>query len=217
MLAFLHTAQAHVETFSALVRASAPTLAMRHEVRAELLARAVAAGSVTAALQSEIDGVVRTLASDGARLVVCTCSTIAAAAEATTVAHCPVLRIDRPMAEEAVASGRRILVLAALSSTLVPTRALLTQVAAHAGRSPVIVEALCDGAWPLFESGDRLGYAARIAATIEAVAAPGDVVLLAQASMAPALDLVTDLGIPVLCSPSSGVKAALTRYRGLEP
>jgi hypothetical protein len=50
-------------------------------------------------------------------------------------------------------------------------------------------------------------------ATLEAVAGPRDLVLLAQASMAPAAELLTHLGIPVLSSPRLGLEAAITSYR----
>lgn len=211
MLAFLHTAHAHVETFGRLVRELDDAIPVRHEVREDLLAGALAAGAITDAVRAEIATAVRALADDGARVIVCTCSTLGGAAEATPVSGRVVMRIDRPMAEQAVASGRRILVLAALRSTFQPTVALLHEISSDAGRPIDVVEVLCERAWRLFEAGDRPGYAAEIARTIEATALPGDLVLLAQASMAPAAELVRHLDIPVLSSPRSGVEAAVSR------
>jgi hypothetical protein len=72
---------------------------------------------------------------------------------------------------------------------------------------------LCGEAWPLFESGDLSAYARVIADSIAQTARAGDVVVLAQASMAPAERLVQHLGIPVLSSPRSGVWGALSKYR----
>ncbi|WP_437813813.1 hypothetical protein [Sorangium sp. So ce1078] len=213
MLAFLHTARVHVETFSRLARALDDEIPVRHEVQESLLAAAVAAGTITDSVRSATAAAVQALANDGARVIVCTCSTLGGVAEAVPVPGCVVMRIDRPMAEQAVASGRRIVVLAALQSTLQPTVALLHQTASEAKRSIDVVEALCERAWRLFERGDHPGYIGEIARTIEATALPGDLVLLAQASMAPAADLVRHLGIPVLSSPRSGVEAAVSRYR----
>ena len=105
------------------------------------------------------------------------------------------------------------IVLAALQSTFQPTVALLRQIASDARRSIDVAEVLCGRAWRLFELGDHTGYAGEIAKTIEATALPGDVVLLAQASMAPAAELVRHLEIPVLSSSQSGVDAAVSRYR----
>ncbi|WP_437968021.1 hypothetical protein WMF04_01410 [Sorangium sp. So ce260] len=213
MLVFLHTARVHVETFSRIARAVDDEIPVRHEVQESLLAAAVAAGAITESVRSATAAAVQALASDGARVIVCTCSTLGGVAEAVLVPGCVVMRIDRPMAEQAVASGRRIIVLAALQSTFQPTVALLHQVASDARRSIDVVEALCERAWRLFERGDHPGYLGEIARTIEATALPGDLVLLAQASMAPAADLVRHLGIPVLSSPRSGVEAAVSRYR----
>jgi hypothetical protein len=215
MLAFLHTSRVHLDTFGRLAREVDETIPVRHEVRADLLSDAIAAGTITDALRSAIGDALRRLASEGARVIVCTCSTIAGEAEAVPVARCSVMRVDRPMAEEAVASGRRIVVLAALRSALVPTVALVRQAAVKAERTPAIVEVLCEDAWPLFEAADFSGYAVEIARTIEAAAVPGDVVLLAQATMAPAIALVRHLGIPVLSSPRSGVTAAARMYRSV--
>jgi hypothetical protein len=132
-------------------------------------------------------------------------------------AQVTVTRIDRAMAERAVASGGRIVVLAALRSTFEPTSALLAQVASGAQRSIEVVEVHCATAWRLFEIGDHEGYHAEVARTIERVARAGDTVLLAQASMAPAAELVGHLGIPVLSSPRLGLEAAMSMYRTGRP
>ncbi len=214
MLTFLHTGQAHVETFDRLARELDDSVPVRHEVQAALLEQAVAAGVATAGVQLAVAETVRALASDGPAIILCTCSTIGGLAETVPVPrHVTVLRIDRAMAEQAVASGRRILLLAALQSTFEPTLALLEQIAFDANRVIEVVEVFCEFAWPFFERGDLSGYAAEIAKAIEGVARPSDLVLLAQASMAPAADLVAHLGVPVLSSPKPGLEAALALYR----
>ena len=216
MLAFLHTSPVHVETFQRLVSEVDAAIPIRHEVRKQLLARVRAAGAMTEAVRTEVADAIRMLAGDGAKLIVCTCSTIGAIAEAAPVSKgVLVMRIDRPMAEQAVASGRRIIVLAALQSTLEPTINLLRQIASDTQREVEAREVLCTSAWPFFEREDHATYVAEIAKTIEAVALPSDLVLLAQASMAPAAGLVHHLNIPILSSPRLGVEAALARYRAM--
>lgn len=122
-----------------------------------------------------------------------------------------VLRVDRAMAERAVATGPRIGVAAALESTLGPTEDLLRQVADEAGTPVELRRILCTEAWPLFEAGDRAGFSAAVADAVRAGAAGCDVVVLAQASMAGAADRLGDLPIPVLSSPRLGLEAALVR------
>ncbi|MGW1926991.1 hypothetical protein ACWCQ0_50295, partial [Streptomyces massasporeus] len=92
----------------------------------------------------------------------------------------PVLRVDRPMAAEA-ARYRRIVVVAALRSTLEPTVALIAEEAGP--ETPRIDTVVVEGAWALFEAGDRDGYLDAVAAAVDGVPPAEDgVVVLAQAS-----------------------------------
>jgi hypothetical protein len=214
MLALLHTAQAHVQTFARLAREIDETVPVRHEVQESLLSLARTSGVLSDAVRAAVASAVRELAESGARLIVCTCSTVGAIAESGGAnAGVTVMRIDRPMAEQAVASGRRILVLAALRSTVAPTLSLLRQIAADTHRSPEVVEAVCEQAWQHFEAGNLKEYAVEIAKTIEDAARPTDVVLLAQASMAPAAALVRRPELMILSSPRLGMEAAISIYR----
>lgn len=216
MLALLHTAHVHVDTFASLARELDDSVAIAHDVQERLLAETLKVGTVSAAVQAATSGAVRALVERGAKVVLCTCSTIGGVVEQCAVpGDVRVMRVDRPMAELAVASGRRILVLAALATTFGPTSALLNEVADRTNRSVTIKEVWCEQAWRYFERGDRVGYHNAIAATIESAARPTDVVVLAQASMAPAAERVTHLGIPVLSSPKIGLEAAMSTYRTL--
>lgn len=207
IIGFLHTADVHVATFRDLLADLAPGATDLHAVDADLLADA-RAGGVDGSVRERLAAHVRTLAGGGAQVVVCTCSTLSGDAE-TLDAGVPVLRVDRPMAQAAVAGGGRVVVVAALASTLAPTTGLLRECATAAGVTVDLVEAPCLDAWPLFESGDRDGYVRRVAEHVRAVAAAADVIVLAQASMAPAADLVRDLPVPVLSSPRAAVAHAV--------
>ena len=58
----------------------------------------------------------------GADFILFTCSSIGPAVEtAATLTDVPVLRVDQPMADKAVQLGKRIGVIATLSTTLEPT------------------------------------------------------------------------------------------------
>jgi len=215
MLGFLHTAAGHVATFEQLLREQDATVSSRHVVAAALLDEARAAGAVTPALARRVGDALGELVAAGARLVVCTCSTIGAAAESAAVGV-PVLRIDRPMAERAVALGPRIAYVAALASTLAPTAALLRDAAQRAGREVVLTEVLCGEAWPLFERGDLEAYYDAVAGAARDAAAACDVVVLAQGSMGPAAARA-ESPVPVLSSPRLGVEAAVRAYARLRP
>jgi hypothetical protein len=201
-IGFLHTAGVHVATFRGLFAELAPPgLDDRHLVDESLLADARRTGSAPG-LPARLDE----LAAAGADLIVCTCSTIGADAE-TAGLSVPVMRLDRPMAEAAVAAGDRITVVATVESTLEPTLALLRGAAERAGRRVTLVASPCLGAWRHFEAGDIAAYDEEIAVHVRAIAADADVIVLAQAGMAGAAALLP--GLPVLTSPRAAVHEAL--------
>jgi len=208
-LTLLHTAPANVATFDRLLAELAPEVEAKHVLASKLLDDARASG-ITTDLRARVGEAVSTAVDNGAAVVLCTCSTIGDCAEAASLpAGAAVLRVDRAMAEVAVAVGGRIGVAAALESTLAPTEELLRQVAGAAGADVALHRILCTEAWPRFEAGDRDGFLTAVAEDVRAGSAGCDVVVLAQASMAGAADLLSDLPIPVLSSPRLGLVAAL--------
>ncbi|WP_418961565.1 aspartate/glutamate racemase family protein [Streptomyces tritici] len=210
MLALLHTSPVHVPVFDGLRDAEHPGLVLRHLVSEELLARAREGGPE--AVAQDVVRLLRGAVAEGARAVLCTCSTIGGVTEAAAgPLGVPVLRVDRPMAARA-AQARRVTVLAAVESTLGPTVELIREEAAGAA-GPRIDARLVDGAWRRFEAGDREGYLAAVVAAVDAVPEDeADVIVLAQASMADAATRVTTR-LPVLASPRSGLAAAAEAAR----
>jgi hypothetical protein len=211
-LTFLHTSPVHIATFDRLLAELGPDIPAKHLVDESLLQDARAHG-ITAELTQRITKRLMDASADDA-VVVCTCSTIGGCAE--QIGHSlarPIVRVDRAMAERAVATGARILVVAALASTLAPTRQLLQEAAEQAGSAITIVEVLCEEAWPQFERGDQDGYLAAVAACVRQAAPNGDVVVLAQASMAGAAARCADLPIAILSSPRRGLEGAVRAHR----
>ncbi|MFE6755352.1 aspartate/glutamate racemase family protein [Streptomyces sp. NPDC057684] len=213
-LALLHTSPVHVPVFDALRDTDHPGLDLRHVVDESLLERARTAGPE--AVADDVRALLETAVADGADAVLCTCSTIGGVAEAQSAAvGVPVLRVDRPMAAAAVEAGRAVAVVAALESTLAPTVVLVEEEAARAGRPVDVRTVLVAGAWERFEAGDRDGYRDLVAAAVDALT-DVDVVVLAQASMAPAADRTTAT-VPVLSSPRPGLRAAADNTAYAEP
>ncbi len=178
-IAFLHTAQSNANLFEDL----AGRLPVRHShlVRADLLARAGEAGRLTDDIQTETEELLRSLAGE-ADAVVLTCSTLGPAADA--IFDRPVMRIDRALAEAAVASGGKVAVLCTVETTIGPTGDLFREVAAATGATAEL--RLIDGAFQLFLDGQTDKYFEAIATTADALAADYDVIAFGQASMAPA-------------------------------
>lgn len=212
-IVFLHTARPNVAMFGELMTRLAPSVPVRHELLESVMLEAAGTGALTESMRGQTESAIRTFAADGATLIVCTCSTIGGVAEATVVDRgVRVMRIDRPMAEAAVASGRRIVVAATLQSTVRPTVELMRNVAADADRQIDLVEVMCADAWPHYQRGDHAAYAAAIADAVAAQASGADIVVLAQASMAHAAPLLAARGIDAIASPETGVRAALGIY-----
>lgn len=209
-IAFLHTSSTHVATFDTLVAELAPWLLVRHHVQEDLLHGARRLGAEDPGLAGRVHRAVHDAAGAGARLVACTCSTIGGLAEATpTGGSFIAARIDRAMANEAVLLGPDILVLAALDSTLAPTQALVRDSASRLQRDVRVTTQTVPDAWRLFERGDMDGYAVCIAEAARRSLPGPSVIVLAQASMAGAEQLLESTGVPVLSSPRLGVAAAI--------
>lgn len=207
MLGFLHTAAVHVAGFAELARGLAPRVEVSHVVRPDLLAQALADGVVSPATRDAARAEVARLFAAGATVVVCTCSTLGDAAEGSPrPAGAYVLRVDRPMAERAVSLGRPILVVAAAQTALDTALSLLNSVSKTSLPARAL---LCERAWQRFQAGDHAGYAAEVAEAVKRDVRPTEVVMLAQASMAPAATLLHGAALEVLASPELGVRAAL--------
>ncbi|MFF8945704.1 aspartate/glutamate racemase family protein [Streptomyces sp. NPDC014864] len=213
MLALLHTSPAHVPVFDALRDEAHPALELRHFVDEDLLARARREGPE--AVAGEVRELIGRAATEGARAVLCTCSTLGGVAEAVRAGSgVPVLRVDRPMAAAAVAAGPRVVVVATVASTLAPTVALLEEEARRAGRPVTVRTRLAEHAWARFEAGDGDGYVREVTAAVDAVTgADADVIVLAQVSMAAARQAATT-PVPVLAAPGPGLAAAARAAHG---
>jgi hypothetical protein len=208
-IGFLHTSQVHVPTFEALLAELAPGAASTFVVDERLLTLAQASGINDPGVAAGTERALDRLAADGVDAIVCTCSTIGGVAEQIGVKRgLSVLRVDRAMAERAVELGGRIVAVAAVESTLEPTRTLLESVGAESGAAVDLELFTIPGAWDRFEAGDQHGYLKKIADALETIAERCDVIVLAQASMADAVDLV-ELAVPVLSSPRLAVSSLL--------
>ena len=212
-LALLHTTPVLIDTFDRLIEESDPEFPVKHIVEEEFLTEAREKG-ISQDLDGRIKGRIRSAVEEGAAVVLCTCSTIGASAEsANDAADGVVIRVDRPMAEKAVEIGSRIIVAAALESTLAPTRNLILDVASTRKKRIDLIEVLCDNAWSRLEDGDNEGYLSEIARTLNERASEGDVIVLAQASMAGAANLCPEISIPILSSPEIGFQHAVDIWK----
>lgn len=147
----------------------------------------------------------RILEERGVAAVLSACSTVGTIAEeADRILQIPVYRIDEAMIDEAIRTGTKISVLATLSSTLTPTVELLKR---KGGDGLEIHVHLIEGAYDLLMAGNRSEHDRRIREAVQQEAGRSQVILLAQASMAGALDGAdTSDHVRILTSPRLGIE-----------
>lgn len=173
-----------------------------------LLNDAITAGHLTEAITGRIFSYMQLGQNMGAAVLLNACSSVGEAASSARAAiSVPIVKIDDAMAEDAVATGARIGVVATVRTTLEPTVRLIRTKAAAAGRTPEIIEALAEGGFEALLAGRAEEHDEIVRRTIQSLAGRVDVIVLAQASMARLVPALADLGVPVLSSPRSGVEA----------
>jgi Asp/Glu/hydantoin racemase len=169
-----------------------------------LIKNTIACGALTPDTARRVVNYADSAQDAGADMILYTCSSIGPAVEmAASLSRIPVLRVDQPMADQAVATGTRIGIVATLSTTLDPTTDLVRRRALAAGREVELKPRLCEGAFEALMSGDTATHDARVADALRALAKETDVIVLAQASMARVVDTLpeADRKVPILASP----------------
>ncbi|MDJ0755535.1 MAG: hypothetical protein QNJ45_18565 [Ardenticatenaceae bacterium] len=210
-IGFLHTSPVHIKTFNDLLQNLPFEINAIHVVAESLLEDARKNG-LSGRIKSEL--IKHLAALNQSDLIICTCSTLADMAEQVGQERGqPIVRVDRPMIEAAVLSGQKIAVLYTVESTLQPTLALIDAVrlSLEAEIQPVVTPVYCEGAWELFERDDIEGYAKNVAKWLDRSATQFDTFILAQASMASAVDYVPHLSEKIFSSPQLAVEYALVR------
>ncbi|RZK51797.1 MAG: Asp/Glu/hydantoin racemase [Hymenobacter sp.] len=208
-LALIHTSATLVPVFQQLCAEHLPGVQVFNIVDDSLVKTITREGELTPAVARRVVGYVSSAESGGADYVLVTCSSIGAAVEAAAgLSGVPVLRVDQPMADQAVRTGRRIGVIATLPTTLGPTSDLVRRRAALAGQAIELISVLCEGAFDALMSGDAARHDALVAAALQELATKVDVVLLAQASMARVVDTLaaSDRVVPILASPGIAIR-----------
>lgn len=135
----------------------------------------------------------------------------------------PVVQIDQPMMEAAVANGGRVLVVATHGPTVASTQALLEETAARQGQRCDYVGLTVEEAWHCLAQGDMAGHNEALATAIRPVLARESFssVVLAQLSMSAFLfsypDPVAAFGVPILTSGQCGFEYIQQMWLGNRP
>lgn len=116
----------------------------------------------------------------------------------------PIVRIDELMCRQAVLSGKKIAVMATLSTTLNPTKNTLLRLARECGKKVELIDVLVENA---FGAGQE-EFKQKMCKTALEQAGAADVILLAQGSMSYCeRELEALMHKPVYSSPAAGARA----------
>ncbi len=207
-LALIHTSATLVPVFQQLCKAQLPNVDTFNIVDDSLVRAIGAKGALTADIARRVEAYITSAEAGGADFILVTCSSIGPAVEASApFCAVPVLRVDQPMADGAVAAGRRIGVIATLPTTLIPTSDLVRRRAVLAGKEIELTSRLVDGAFSALMAGDAATHDSLVANALRELGAHVDVILLAQASMARVVDTLAaeDRRVPIFASPPTAI------------
>ena len=204
LLVLIHTVPPLIGVFDRLTAQILPGMQVKHILDEPLLEAIRLRGRLTPEDGERLLSHLKQAELIGAQAVLVTCSTTSPLVDNLQAqVSMPVFKIDQAMIEEAVRLGTRIGVLATNRTTLGPTRQMLLAQAAKSGKTIVYTEIYIEGALQALlkdqtELHDRL-----VLEAIRETRSKVDVVVLAQASMARALEgwAVPSEGTPVLSSP----------------
>jgi len=207
-LGLVHTSATLVPVFAALCKEKLPNVEVFNIADDSLVKGIREAGSLTATIARRVASYLESAELAGADYIMVTCSSIGPAVEAgAKLTSVPVLRVDQPMADKAVSTGKRIGVIATLSTTLEPTANLIQRRAAIAGKQIELTSRLVEGAFEALMAGDGATHDMKVAAALKELSQRVEVIVLAQASMARVVDAIVpaDRRVPILASPSIAV------------
>lgn len=214
-LLFIHTIPSLVGLFNDLSKELLPGEVEVMHVADEMLLKVVLAqGGLSPFIYRRVAENVVSAEESGANLVQLTCSSISPCADiAQALVSIPVLKIDEPMVDRALALGDRIGVAATAPTTLKPTTDLVYARARHFGMDVSVESVLCEGAYKALFSGNADVHDSIVREYLMDLMARNDVIILAQASMARVAGTIPseEQVVPILSSP----RLAMERVRDI--
>ncbi|SCB61946.1 hypothetical protein GA0061105_1289 [Rhizobium aethiopicum] len=205
-LAMIHTVPGIIPAFNELVGLHLIGWRSFNMLDESLLGNTIREGALSPQTMRRLATHIWSAVDAGASAVLVTCSSLGPAVDAAMpLCPIPLFRIDDGMAIEAIQRGNRIGVLATLATTMNPTTRLIERHAERTGRRISVTGRLCEGAFDKLRHGDRAAHDAMVREGLASLVGDVDVVVLAQASMANALNDTHQASLPVLTSPELGV------------
>ena len=151
----------------------------------------------------------------GVDVIMLACSTFNFAAElGRPMINTPIAQIDRPMMELAVKTGKKIGLLATLSTTVPSSERLLKIAADEAGKEIEIKTVLCSEAFEEYLKGNFEKHNEILLKAIDDLSDEVDCIAMAQLSMSKLAPYLTDTKVPVYNSGDTGFERVLEMLKG---
>lgn len=204
-LTILHTTLATTTTIPAMIRELYPDeFDIVNVLDDSLLNDIKCSGRMSASIIERFIQYACIAKNNGSDALLLACSSLGKAADiARELLDIPLYKIDEPMADQAVESGNNILVLGTVKSTLEPTSDLIRSKRKSQEQSITCI--LIPDVFELYEI-DREQHDQRIAEVIQEHLNTYDVIVLAQASMANAIQYITQGREKIVTSLPLGLK-----------
>jgi len=204
-LTILHTTLATTTTIPAMIRELYPDeFDIVNVLDDSLLNDIKCSGRMSASIIERFIQYACIAKNNGSDALLLACSSLGKAADiARELLDIPLYKIDEPMADQAVNSGNNILVLGTVKSTLEPTSDLIRSKRKSQEQSITCI--LIPDVFELYEI-DREQHDQRIAEVIQEHLNTYDVIVLAQASMANAIQYITQGREKIVTSLPLGLK-----------
>jgi len=214
-LGFVHTGVAIADMFKPMIAKQLPDTATFHIVDDSLIQDLLKSEQLSPPILRRFCRQVELAEEAGAELIMVTCSSIAPAVDtARKMVNVPVMKVDEPMAEKAVALSDQVGVMATAKTTMQPSVKLIEEKAAETGKHIELKAVLRADAFDCFLRGQMDEHDRIVKAAASELKGKVGVVVLAQASMGHLAGAIQEItGVPVLTSPPLAMEALVARVR----
>ena len=207
-IGIIHTFLYSVEDIKKIFAQKLPEVEIVNIIDDSLLQEALANKGITPGIIKRICAYAVHAQDLGCDAILNQCSSVGEAADiAQKMIKIPYVKIDGPMAEQAVNLGTKIAVIATAISTVEPSSRLVETTAKRLGKEVTVERCFCQGAYEaLLIENNREKHNQIVIENIKKAAETNDVIVLAQGSMYHLLPLLKDIKKPVLTSLETGIE-----------
>ena len=185
LIGLIHSTRLVVDPVHRVVASQCPDVEIIHIVDEGILKVLFGLGEINERITGWLGRLVDSAVGTGADMAVLSCSSLSPAVnDVREKVSIPFLKIDEPMAEQAVRTSDRIGLVATNHTTPKPSTMLIEEVAQRFGKKVTVVPRVQADAFLKLNDGDIDGHDNVVVQAVEELLQETDVVLLAQISIA---------------------------------